>query len=1036
MNDPRGSIWRKWDLHLHAPGTKKNDQYETSGYETSGPDALDLYCDKLERSDVAAFGITDYFSADSYFVFLGRFKARYPNSTKVFFPNIELYTSDVVNAASEEVNLHLIFNPFAQDHESSIKKFLQHLDTNKTGSGGKKIKASELKSEKDFHEATTSRDMIKKAFDATFGPSADLSEHVLVFTAANNDGIRPVRGKKRKALITDELDKFSHGFFGNAGNTAYFLSTDRLEDKCEIDPKPVITGSDCHSFANLEAWLGKVAINNGIVEKEPTWIKADPTYEGLKQIIFEPAGRVFIGEEPEVESRVRENKRRYISSLTIGQAPGYDGRHGIWFDRERIGLGKELIAIIGNKGNGKSALTDVIGLLGNSHNQRYEREGKREELFSFLNREKFLKANCASYFSAQLNWYAGDPNEATLDQTTDTSVPESVEYLPQKYLEKICANIEDDEFRHKLNEVIFEYVKQSDRYGQTSLDELIQYRALQASADIEDAKEILHGANDAVLSLEKKLAPEYLREIQEKLRLKKADLDAHTKDPPTAVPPPPQGGGDATLGAAQIREIDKKLEEVQKRIRDSRAEQPTLTRSLEDLRQARQAIERQVNALTGLKVRLGPLLAGEGLQFEDLVSVKTSFERFDSIMAAKDSRLDELAGLLRTGDEIEALELPIEEDAAAKNTSLVCLESGLRLAKQEITEKLGRPARDYQAYLSALAEWDSRKKELEGDPNDPAQGTLNWIKQELHYINNALPQELKTAKEDRAAASKAVYAKKKSLVTFYEEVKRSIDQEIGRYGTDLREYNISIEAGLKLEQTFYDDFFRFINQQVKGSFHGSDDGRATLKRLAGAVSSWENENEVFQFLEAIDQHLHIQQGSDTPGTESRDVFKQMRQNKEPIDLYDLLFGFDYLKTKYDLKIDGKDLRELSSGERGGLLLIFYLMLDRREIPLVIDQPEDNLDNKSVYEILVTFLKQAKKRRQIIIVTHNPNLAVVADAEQIIHVSIDKRGSRNDFDFESGAIENPAINRAVVDILEGTLPAFNNRRLKYRRQLLK
>jgi predicted ATPase len=112
------------------------------------------------------------------------------------------------------------------------------------------------------------------------------------------------------------------------------------------------------------------------------------------------------------------------------------------------------------------------------------------------------------------------------------------------------------------------------------------------------------------------------------------------------------------------------------------------------------------------------------------------------------------------------------------------------------------------------------------------------------------------------------------------------------------------------------------------------------------------------------------------------------------------------------------------------------MLDKRESPLVIDQPEDNLDNKSVYEILVTFLKKAKKRRQIIIATHNPNLAVVADAEQIVHVSIDKSGqgaSKNDFSVEAGAIENPEINKLVVDILEGTLPAFDNRRLKYRKQ---
>ena len=108
------------------------------------------------------------------------------------------------------------------------------------------------------------------------------------------------------------------------------------------------------------------------------------------------------------------------------------------------------------------------------------------------------------------------------------------------------------------------------------------------------------------------------------------------------------------------------------------------------------------------------------------------------------------------------------------------------------------------------------------------------------------------------------------------------------------------------------------------------------------------------------------------------------------------------------------------------------LLDRREIPLVIDQPEDNLDNESVYQILVTFLKKAKKRRQIIMVTHNPNLAVVADAEQIIHVSINKKNKINDYSFYSGSIENPEINKKVIDILEGTLPAFDNRRIKYRK----
>ncbi|MET3333149.1 hypothetical protein ABIF61_001673 [Bradyrhizobium japonicum] len=65
---------------------------------------------------------------------------------------------------------------------------------------------------------------------------------------------------------------------------------------------------------------------------------------------------------------------------------------------------------------------------------------------------------------------------------------------------------------------------------------------------------------------------------------------------------------------------------------------------------------------------------------------------------------------------------------------------------------------------------------------------------------------------------------------------------------------------------------------------------------------------------------------------------------------------------------------------------------------------------------------------MIIVTHNPNLAVVCDAEQLIYASCDKASKR--FDYEAGAIENPSMKERVVEILEGTEPAFRNRQSKY------
>lgn len=74
-------------------------------------------------------------------------------------------------------------------------------------------------------------------------------------------------------------------------------------------------------------------------------------------------------------------------------------------------------------------------------------------------------------------------------------------------------------------------------------------------------------------------------------------------------------------------------------------------------------------------------------------------------------------------------------------------------------------------------------------------------------------------------------------------------------------------------------------------------------------------------------------------------------------------------------------------------------------------------------------KESGKKRQLFMVTHNPNLAVVCDAEQMIYCSFDRKKSSK-ITYVSGAIENPVINVHVVNVLEGTKRAFDNRRSKY------
>jgi ABC-type cobalamin/Fe3+-siderophores transport system ATPase subunit len=148
------------------------------------------------------------------------------------------------------------------------------------------------------------------------------------------------------------------------------------------------------------------------------------------------------------------------------------------------------------------------------------------------------------------------------------------------------------------------------------------------------------------------------------------------------------------------------------------------------------------------------------------------------------------------------------------------------------------------------------------------------------------------------------------------------------------------------------------------------------------------------------------------------VGSQLRKNSSPKALYDYLWSFEYLIPEYSLKLDSKDLTQLSPGERGALLLVFYLLVDKSDTPIIVDQPEENLDNQTVFHLLIPVIRSVKNRRQIIMVTHNPNIAVVCDAEQIIHASIDRQNG-NQITYTAGSIEDPITNKHILDVLEGT-----------------
>ncbi len=119
----------------------------------------------------------------------------------------------------------------------------------------------------------------------------------------------------------------------------------------------------------------------------------------------------------------------------------------------------------------------------------------------------------------------------------------------------------------------------------------------------------------------------------------------------------------------------------------------------------------------------------------------------------------------------------------------------------------------------------------------------------------------------------------------------------------------------------------------------------------------------------------------------------------------------------------KDAADLSRGQKCTALL--PLLLARRDAPLVIDQPEDNLDNHFIFETVVETVRRLKTRRQLIFVTHNANIPVLGEADQIVVLDSD---GRKGFVKKCGGVDD--CRDEIIDLLEGGRKAFELRRQRY------
>lgn len=1012
MNDPRGSTWEKCDLHIHTPLSI------VQKYGGDTEEVWEKFISDLENlpQEFKIIGINDYLFIDGYKKVIEYKKnGRLPN-IDLILPVLEFRLKKFAGSQSKlrRINFHVLFsNELTPDVIE--QQFLNAFTSKYKLSPG--------------YEGMTWSGVITKESLADLGRNikstvppgklyqygSDLEEGFNNLTLDEED-------------ILEVLKKIS--YFNKKSKPLYLTAIGKTEweslswtDGSIADKKDVINKVDLvfisseniEQFRNAKRKLEEQNVNNLLLDcsdakhyssssdkdgigKCFTWIKADSTFEGLQFVLYEPKSRLFVGDVPPVLKRVDSDKTKYINSISINKREESTYDEEIWFKEIKIDLNPELIAIIGNKGSGKSALSDIIGLIGNSKNYKY---------FSFLNPDKFRepKNNKAKHFNAHLEWASGDTDKKTLSENPEDYEYEKVKYMPQKYLEILC-NEEKSEFEKELKQVIFSHIPEDERLGMTSLDELINYQGEVINESVSLLIVDLNKINDEIIRLEDLLDDNYKKTLEEEFKIKLKELEVHEKGKPIEVRKPE---ADENV-AKEINIINEELDKLLAGKKEFEKQKLEKQNKKADLKKKRAILDKVLGELANFQKQYNNLLIKIkddikelGLDLEEIISLDIKTKTLDTSKNEITKEIQEIEEELNPT-------VPNNLFNKLKDTTTNI---------EELQAKLDEPNKKYQAYLKQLEEWQNKKAEILGDGE--RDGTIKHYKRVIEDIKSKYPELLKNKRKERLEISRKIYRKKRELLGKYESLYKPIETFAAKY--DIEKYPVRFDVAFEIRD-FYENFFSYVNQKVKGSFSGIEEGGKKIRSIIDETE-FNNEEAIVNCLNRIIENLDFDTRFEKK--EKRHIKQQVK--KDLLGFYDFLFSLDYLVPKYTLRLGDVELSQLSPGEKGALLLIFYLLLDKNDIPLVMDQPEENLDNESVYKLLVQYIKEAKKRRQIIIVTHNPNLAVVCDAEQVIYARIDKT-NKNEVSYETGSIENPNINKKIIDVLEGTMPAFNIRDWKY------
>ncbi|WP_186008758.1 TrlF family AAA-like ATPase [Planococcus maritimus] len=870
-----GSTWSKWDLHIHTPDTVLNDEFRGD---------WSAYITKLEAlSGFSTLGITDYFSVENYFkVKKLKYEEGRLNNIELLLPNIELRLSNATDKY-RAINYHVIFSPEVDKYIES--KFLARLKFQYDGRTYNATKADLIDLGRCFKKAASDEAAYKEGVNQFKSDINDI-HHILeteqqsvfkgkYFTAVankQNDGASGIRHDQYLGVKNQVYKKSDMIFSSRPADVEFFLQKDITLG----NPKPCIHGSDAHS-------LDKVCQP---YENRFTWIKSNPSFEGLMQILTNPENRVKIQEEnPDSKSDYN-----VIDKVIFKENNSFQSRE--------ILLNPYLNTIIGGKSSGKSLLLYKIAstaspneILLRAKDNTWHNNYKN----TFIDETDF-----------EVHWRNGQ-----VSRVGDLETKGRVTYIPQLYINSLSEDSGNDILQEKILDIVKNHT---------------------------DVAQKLHQKNE----LEKNYHSE-LNQNSYLLAEKISSLENLSAD-------------FRTLQSQSIYEEEKsKLEaelsyllEASKMTAQDEQTHKELLKNRDVLKKEANLLERNTDELSLLAEKL------ENINFY----VK---EQFHNLNFTVDSIIEDSA-------------LHFENLSKEINESIQQIAIKLAFSKEQIESN----EKSWNSCVSGIKEIEEKYSNSE-----KIKSLREKIKMQEDSIKVLLDLKLKKDKISEDISS----------------IKESLSNSL------FTVFSNQI------------DFIQLINSQHQGS----------LKVQATIKFNQKKFQEVFIENFNLRKSLSVSLPENIVDTERCFIYNQDDYLEKIRDLLEVIINLprDRYKNSFDLarviddlfklytvvildvEKDNDIISEMSPGKRGLVLLELFLSINDEKHPILLDQPEDNLDNRTISTELVKFIRERSKERQIIVVTHNANLVILTDSENVIVANQDPQIIENEefrFEYLSGALE--------------------------------